>query len=193
LESVQPANYYARVLRVIGQDIADLFPVQVEIEQRERTFVVRIRCDRKRSESKAPSSEAPKSRLGSIVRKLANYRLDNPPDKPELADVHRSYQPSDISRMDQAGMYRRVQLGKIPDIHNLAEALRTIGRIIDADEGRLTRVFKDQRRVVFDYIVKGGEIRKVEMTITDLYKVQQNYYNARSAASQSLDPWKGKS
>jgi hypothetical protein len=97
----------------------------------------------------------------------------------------------DISRIDEAGLQRRIQIGKIPDIHNLGEALRTIGRIIDADEGRLTRIFKDQRRVIFDYVVRGGEARKVEMTLTELYKVQQTYYQARSAA-QTIDLWRGK-
>jgi hypothetical protein len=192
LESRQAANYYARVLRVIGQDIADLFPIQLEIEQRERTFVVRVRCDRKRSEGKGPAaSEAKKSGLGGIIHKLANYRLDTPAEKPEITNVNRSYGPSDISRLDEAGMHRRIQLGKIPDIRNLGEALRTVGRIIDAEEGRLTRVFKDQRRVIFDYVVRGGQARKVEMTLTELYKIQQSYYQTRSV-SQSLDLWKGK-
>jgi hypothetical protein len=190
LESLQPANYYARVLRAIGQDLAELFPVQLEIEERGRSTNVRVRCDRKRSESKLPP-QAPKSGLGGIIRKLANYRLDREPDKPDLVDVHRSYDPTDISRIDEAGLQRRVEIGRIPDIHNLAEALRTIGRIIDADGGRLNRVFKDSRRVLFDYVVSGGETRKVEMTATDLYKVQQSFYQTRSA-SQSLDLWKGK-
>ena len=191
MESLQPANYYARVLRAIGQDLADLFPVQLEIEERGRSINVRVRCDRKRSESKLPPPEAPKSGFGGIIRKLASYRLDREPDKPDLADVHRSYEPIDISRIDQAGLQRRMEIGRIPDIHNLAEALRTIGRIIDADGGRLTRIFKDSRRVLFDYVVSGGETRKVEMTATDLYKVQQSFYQTRSA-SQSLDLWKGK-
>ena len=191
LEPLQPVNYYARALRAIGQDIADLFPVQLEIEEQERIFTVRVRCARKRSESKSSTEEAPRSRLGSIIYKLANYRLDKPPEKPELVDVKRSYGPGDISRIDEAGLHRRMQVGKTPDIHSLAEALRTIGRIIDADKGRLTRIFKDQRRVLFDY-VRSGEDHKVEMSLIDLYKVQQSYYQGRSA-SQSLDLWKGKS
>ncbi|MGH7797894.1 MAG: hypothetical protein ACREQ2_23780 [Candidatus Binatia bacterium] len=105
--------------------------------------------------------------------------------------MNRSYNPIDISRIDESGLQRRMQIGKIPDIHNVSEVLRTIGRIIDADEGRLIKIFKDQRRVTFDYIVRGGETRKAEMTLTELYKVQQTYYQKRSA-SQSLDLWKGK-
>jgi hypothetical protein len=193
LESSQAANYYARVLRVIGQDIADLFPVQLEIEQQDRNFIVRVRCDRRRSENKAPPppAESPKTGFRSLLHKLNTIRLDKTPEKSNLVTVNRAYNPIDISRIDEAGLQRRMQIGKIPDIHNLGEALRTIGRIIDADEGRLTRIFKDQRRVIFDYVVRAGEARKVEMTLTELYKVQQTYYQARSA-SQSLDLWKGK-
>ena len=193
MESRLAANHYARVLRVIGQDIADLFPVQLEIEQQQRNFIVRARCDRRRSEGKAPPqpAEAPKIGFRSILHKLNTIRLDKAPGKSDWVTVNRAYNPMDISRIDEAGLQRRIQMGKIPDIHNLGEALRTIGRIIDADEGRLTRIFKDQRRVIFDYVVRGGEARKVEMTLTELYKVQQTYYQARSA-TQTIDLWRGK-
>ena len=192
MEANQSANYnyYARVLRVIGQDLAELFPAQLEIEQQGRSFVAVVRCDRKRAEIKAPPEQL-KSGIGGFINKLANYRLDKAPEKPELINVTRNYTPSDISRIDEAGLHRRVQLGKIPDIHNLGEALRTIGRILDAEDGQLTRIFKDQRRVVFEFVAKGGATRKVEMTVTELYKTQQSYYQKRSG-NQSLDLWKGK-
>jgi hypothetical protein len=183
-------NYYARVLRVIGQDLAGLFPSQLEIERQGRSFVANVRCDRKRAEIKAPP-ERPKSGFGGIINKLASYRLDKEPEKPELVNVTRNYTPNDINRIDEIGIHRRMQLGKTPDIHNLGEALRTIGRIVDAEEGQLTRIFKDQRRVVFEFVAKDGATRKVEMTLTELYKAQQSYYQKRSS-TQSLDLWKGK-
>jgi hypothetical protein len=193
VEPNQPSNYYARVLRAIGQDLADLFPQLLEIEQQERSFVVHVRCDRKRSESKASTQpgEAPKSGLKNIFQKLNTVRLDRTPEKPEIVSVNRIYNPIDISRIDEAGLHQRIQLGKIPDIHNLGEALRTIGRIIDAEEGRLTKIFRDQRRVVFEYVTRGGETKKMEMTRAELVKVQQSYYHGRSG-SKSLDLWKGK-
>ncbi len=190
MESNPTANYYARVLRAIGQDLSALFPVQLEIEQQGRSFVAHVRCDRKRAGVKT-APEPQKSGFGGIIHKLATYRLDKAPEKSDLANVTRNYTPNDISRIDEAGLHRRIQLGKIPDIHNLGEALRTIGRIIDAEDGQLTRIFKDQRRVVFEYVAMGGGTRKVEMTLTELYKAQQSYYQARSS-TQSLDLWKGK-
>ena len=193
MEPSLPSNYYARVLRAIGQDLADLFPHQLEIEQHDRTFVVHVRCDRKRSESKAPPApaEAAPSGLRSIFHKLNTIRLDKPPDKPDIVTVNRTYNPNDISRIDQAGLHRRIKVGRIPDIHDLGEALRTIGRIVDAEEGRLVKIFRDQRRVAFEYVSRAGETKKIDMTRTELYKVQQNYYHGRSG-SASLDLWRGK-
>jgi hypothetical protein len=193
VEPNAPSNYYARVLRVIGQDLASLVPHQLEIEQQGRTFVARVRCDRRRSESKSSPEpeEAPKTGLRNIFRKLNTIRLDKSPTKPERVTVNRIYNPIDISNIDEAGLHRRIQLGKIPDIHDLGEALRTIGRILDAEEGRLVRILRDQRRVTFDYIAKVGGTKKVELTRDELYKIQQSYYHERSA-SKSLDLWKGK-
>lgn len=193
MEPNQPSNYYARVLRAIGQDLAELFPQQLEIEQQEHTFVAHVRCDRKRSETKAlsPPGEASRTGLRGILHKLNTIRLDKPPEKPDIVTVSRSYNPIEISRIDEAGLHRRIQLGKIPDIHDLGEALRTIGRIVDAEEGKLVKIFKDQRRVVFEYIARAGGIKKVELSRAELVKVQQSYYHGRSG-SKSLDLWKGK-
>jgi hypothetical protein len=181
------------VLRAIGQDLAELFPQQLEIEQQEHTFVAHVRCDRKRSETKAlsPPGEASRTGLRGILHKLNTIRLDKPPEKPDIVTVSRSYNPIEISRIDEAGLHRRIQLGKIPDIHDLGEALRTIGRIVDAEEGKLVKIFKDQRRVVFEYIARAGGIKKVELSRAELVKVQQSYYHGRSG-SKSLDLWKGK-
>ena len=185
------ANYYARALRAIGQDLAALFPHQLEIEQQERIFAVHVRCDRKRSEVKAaPAVETAKPGLRSIFQKLHSIRLDKAPEKPDVVTVNRTYTENDISRIDEAGLQRRNQVGKVPDIHDLGEALRTIGRIVDAEEGRLVKIFRDQRRVAFEYVVR-SEIKKVELSRTELYKVQQSYYHGRSGPG-SIDLWKGK-
>lgn len=193
MEPNQLSNYYARVLRAIGQDLATLFPFQLEIEQKERTFVVQIRCDRKRSESKTATQPATPTKTGVLgfIQKLNTIRVDKPPEKPEIVTVNRSYNPIDISHIDEAGLHRRIQLGKIPDIHDLGESLRTIGRILDAEEGRLIRLFRDQRRVAFEYIARGGGTKKVEMTRAELIKIHQSYYHDRGG-SGSLDLWKGK-
>lgn len=186
--SSEPTGYYARALRAIGQDLADLFPQQVEIDYQGDCFVVRARCDRKRAEKRTPQAE--KTGLRNVIHKLAAYRLDKGPEGVEIATVEQTYNSEEINRLDQAGLHRRTQVGKVPDINSLGETLRTIGRLIDADEGRLIRIFKDQRRIAFDYADKNGASRKVEMTRSELFKVQQSYYGKRGG-QKSIDTWRG--
>ncbi|HEY7219128.1 MAG TPA: hypothetical protein VH985_12150 [Candidatus Binatia bacterium] len=187
VKSSEPAGHYARALRVIGQDLADLFPQQVEIDYQGNRFEVRVRCDRKRAEKRMPQAE--KTGLRNIIHKLATYRLDKGPEGTEIATVEQTYETEEINRLDEAGLHRRMQAGKVPDINSLGETLRTIGRMIDADDGRLIRIFKDQRRVAFDYADKSGAMRKVEMTRSELFKLQQTYYDNRGSR-QSIDSWR---
>jgi hypothetical protein len=181
-------GYFAKALRVIGQDLAELIPQQIEVYYQDQIFEVRVRCDRKRAEKKNPPAE--KSPLKSVFHKLATYRLDKPQEGTDTAVFEHRYNTDEIGQLDRVGMHRRNQAGKVPDINNLGEALRTIGRIIDAQGGQLTRILKDPRRVVFDYNDKQGAPQKTEMTRSELFKVQQSYYEKRSG-SGGVDLWKG--
>jgi hypothetical protein len=181
-------GYFARALRVIGQDIAELFPQQLEIDYSGDTFDVRVRCDRKRAEKKNPDVQ--RSGLKNVFHKLATYRLDKPAEGSDLGSFEHRYDSDEIGRLDRAGLQRRSQAGKVPDINNLGEALRTIGRIVDGDGGQLVRIFKDPRRVVFNYTDKSGATRRTEMTRSELFKAQQSYYSKRSGA-KGVDPWTG--
>jgi len=49
---------------------------------------------------------------------------------------------------------------------------------------------KDPRRVIFDYKDKQGTAHNKEMTRSELFKVQQSYYEKRSG-SGGVDLWKG--
>jgi len=193
VKSNEPAGYYDRALRAIGQDLADLFPQQLEIEYHEDCFEVRVRCDRKRAEKKRP--QAQKSGLRDVFHKLATYELGKPStgnlsEEAEITTFEQTYKPDDISRLDERGLRHRMQADKIPDIRNLGETLRTIGMIIDADEGRLIKVFRDLNHIAFEYMDKGGATRKKEMTHAELYKLQQQDYQKRGI-SEIVDLWKG--
>ena len=188
VKSSDSGGYFAKALRVIGQDLVELFPQQLEIEYKDDVFDVRVRCDRKRAEKKSPPPE--KSGLKNVIHKLATYRLDKAPEGADIAVFAHTYGSEEIGRLDRVGIHRRSQAGKIPDINNLGEALRTIGRIIDARDGQLVRIFKDPRRVLFDYTDKEGASQKIEMTRSELFKAQQSYYEKRSG-SQNIDLWKG--
>ena len=188
LKSNDSSGYFAMALRAIGQDLAELFPQQIEVYYQNETFDVRVRCDRKRAERKTPA--AAKSGLKNVIHKLATYRLDKAEDGADIAVFEHQYNSDEIGRLDRAGLHRRAQAGKVPDINNLGEALRTIGRIVDAQGGQLIRILKDPRRVVFDYKDKQGTAHNKEMTRSELFKVQQSYYEKRSG-SGGVDLWKG--
>jgi hypothetical protein len=188
VKSSDSGGYFARALRAIGQDLNELFPHQLEIVYKETSFETQVRCDRKRAEKKSPPAE--KSGLKNVFHKLATYRLDKGPEGADTATYEHSYHPEEVNRLDRAGLHRRTQAGKVPDINNLGEALRTIGRIIDAADGQLVRIFKDQRRVAFDYVDKKGATIKTEMTRSELFKIQQSYYGKRSG-SKNIDLWRG--
>jgi hypothetical protein len=188
VKSNDDGGYFARALRVVGQDLHELIPHQLEIVYKDQVFEAQAKCDRKRAEKKNPPEA--KSGLKNVFHKLATYRLDKGPEAPDIATYEHSYGRDEISRLDRAGLHRRTQAGKVPDINQLGEALRTIGRIIDAADGQLVRIFRDQRRVAFDYVSKKGETVKTEMTRTELFKAQQSYYENRSG-SKNIDLWKG--
>jgi hypothetical protein len=190
LKSDDLGDYFAKALRVIGQDLAELIPQQLEVYYENRVFEVRVRCDRKRAEKKSPPTE--KSPLKNAFHKIATYRLDKPSETDEMAVFEHRYDSDEIGRLDRVAIHRRNQTGKVPDINNLGEALRTIGRVIDAQGGQLIRIIKDSRRVTFDYTDKTGASQKAEMTRSELFKVQQSYYQKRSGRG-SVDPWKGHS
>ena len=170
-----------------------MFPQQLEIEYHADNFEVRVRCDRKRAEKK--SLPVQKSGLRDVLHKLATYELGKPasakPSKEaEIATFARTYSPDDINQLNESGMRRRAQAAKIPDVRNLSEALRTVGRIIDAEEGRLIKVFRDLNRIAFECMNAEGATRRAEMTHGELYKLQQQYYQKRGDFV-SVDVWKG--
>ena len=75
-----------------------------------------------------------------------------------------------------------------PDLYSLSERLRMIGRIVDANGGRLTKLFKDGNTIVFYYQDKDGETHRAEFSNLTLYKLQQQYYSQRFTLAVK-DPW----
>ena len=175
----QTAGYHARVLRVIGQDLADLIPENMTIEPDGDNVVVHGRC----SKSRLEDQEANKSRSGvrRIGAKLAEVVL-RPARGPELDFVpfSRTYSRTDIDQFDQQASRRRTKAAGIPDIYTLGERLRSIGKVIDSHHGRLVKIFKDQHHIVFDYVDGAGNSRKQQFDNTELYQLQTGYASERS-------------
>lgn len=166
---------YARSLRAIGQDLTDLFPETIEIERRGDDFVVRGTCARSRLEAEKPKPER-KSLKEILTQDITTWGAQN---KSDTASFARTYDAEDIARIDEAGSRRRTGAGKIPDIRALGEILRTIGRLIEGENGRMIRIVKDRRQVAFEYLDADGKACKQELSSLDLRKMQQRFYEKR--------------
>jgi hypothetical protein len=188
LTSTSPGTY-ARALRAIGQDLADLFPETLEIELHGEVFVVRGQCAKSRFDARQPKPQRKSVKdfcADMLARDVTSLTQKN--HSATIQFNHR-YAPKDINRIDEIGMSRRFTIGKIPDIRSLGEMLRTIGRLVDGQEGQLVKVYKDARRVVFEYTDHDGKSCNEIITNADLYKLQKSFYEKRGELV-GLDPWK---
>ena len=190
LTSTSPGAY-ARALRAIGQDLADLFPETVEIELRGEVFVVGGQCTKNRLDARKPKPQ--RKGLKDFCADMLSRDVTSLNQKTQAATIefNQRYAPEDIDRIDEIGMSRRFAMGKIPDIRSLGEILRTIGRLVDGQEGRLVKISKDARRIVYEFTDSDGKPRNELLSIPDLYKLQKSFYEKRGELV-GLDPWKNR-
>ena len=180
---------FARALRVIGQDLSKLIPETLEIQLRGKNFVARGQCAKDRLDAKLAKPEK-KDLKGFFADMLARdvSTLTRQAKSPTV-EFSYTYSPEDINRLDEIGMGRRFAVGKMPDIRSLGEMLRTIGRRVDDQKGRLVKVYKDARRMVFEYTGHDGKSCNEIITNADLHKLQKSVYEKRGNLV-GLDPWK---
>lgn len=180
----QTPGYYARALRVIGQDLQDLLPEKLTIELRGDSFVASGTCTKSRIDDQAGAA------IGASLKSWASRFLKGifktpRPGEPELEFVpfNRTYHAQDIERLDAQGTRHRSSTG-MPDIYTLGERLRTIGKVIDAHNGRAVRIFKDLHQINFEYQDGSGVDRRVKFSNTELYQLQRQYAAERGAGSR---------
>lgn len=172
---------YACALRVIGQDVAELFPESLTIELSGDNFVARG-CGR------TELSPSKTNREGCPTRTIWQKLTQRPPKtQPSSSTFMRSYSPDDINRLDEIGRARRTNPAQRPDLHSLPERLRMIGRIVDEKNGELVNLTDDGNSVTFRYRDTQGEIHSEEYSNLTLYKLQQEYYSGRRL--HPGDPW----
>jgi hypothetical protein len=180
----QTSGFHARALRVIGQDLADLMPENLAIELHGNEFVANGFCTKSRI--KDTSSTTPWGNLKKLFDKVAAAIIRAPTREPDLEFVpfSRTYNANDIDRLDRQETNRRGGgVDAIPDIYTLGERLRTIGKVIDAQNGRIVRIFKDLHQIMFEYQDAAGSSRKEEMSNTELYQLQQRYAARRGGSN----------
>jgi hypothetical protein len=198
----QVPERFARDLRAIGQDLANLFPYDLAIELQGTEYVARGHCARKRIEVEGPKAE--RSGVKSFYDKYLNRDLHTlfPKSQPEvipeantnpeaeIIEFSRRYSPEDIDRLDEAGLKHRTGMNRIPDARNLGESLRTIGRLIDANKCHLTFIKKQQDHIAVEYRDADDQPQKQELTDFELNKLQRLYYKNRGSFNP-IDRWKG--
>lgn len=179
----QTSGFHARALRVIGQDLAHLVPENVAIEFHGEDFVAHGLCTKRRIED--TNAAAPLATLKRTLSKIAAALVKPSTREPDLEFVpfSRTYNISDIDRLDEHGTKFRGDAGGMPDIYTLGERLRTIGKVIDAQNGRIVRIFKDLHQIAFEYLDGNGQSRKEELNNTELYQLQQRYASERTSVS----------
>lgn len=176
-------GFHARALRAIGQDLSDLLPENLAIEPSGEDFIAHGMCSRARLESL--DSDQTISGLRKFSAKLRAGILKPSTRKPDLdlAPFNRTYHPVDIERLDHKGNHQRIGIGGIPEIYSLGERLRTIGKLVDSQNGRIIRIFKDLHHIIFEYRDGNGTPRKVDLDNTELYRLQRSHSSERSDAT----------
>lgn len=175
-------GFHARALRAIGQDLSDLLPESLAIEPNGEDFIAHGMCSRARLEAfDSDHGMNGLRKLGAKLRAGILKPLTREPDL-DLAPFHRTYHPADIDRLDEKGNQRRIGVGGIPEIYSLSERLRTIGKLVDGQNGRIIRIIKDLHHIIFEYRDGDGNPRKVELDNTELYRLQRSHASERSDA-----------
>lgn len=184
------AQFHARALRAIGQDLSKLFPQTLEITLQGMNFQVIGRYLPRDPGGKGAQSSS--QLLDKLRSKLSRNQPTVPPAENSAATMSfdRTYAPVDIDRMDESGANRRNEIDKVPDIYSLGEMLRMVGRIVDSDGRRLVKLSKDKYGVTFEYEDGAGQTQKREFSNLQLYKLQQQYY-AERGTYVPIDDWKG--
>lgn len=179
----QTSGFYARALRVIGQDLAGLVPENLAIELNGDEFVANGLCSKSRMEEQNSTHWTGVKKLFGRVSEIV--RVPNHEPDLEFVPFSRVYKVDDIERLDQDGTHQRGYDSGMPDIYSLGERLRTIGKLIDAQNGRVVKIFKDLHQVIFEYQDATGKARKEELSNTELYQLQQRYAAERDGSKEA--------
>ncbi len=172
---------YALALRVVGQDLAQLFPRVLEIETDGTVFEARGESHPNPFET---IQEGFFARAWNKLRGIA-------PAQPAAAtsSFSRRYEPAEIERLDQLNRAHRLDNFRRADIYSLAERLRTMGAIVDGKNGRLKHLRKDADHLVVEYWDRQNQLQSAKLTTVILYRNQQQLDQQRRNGPSEL--WEG--
>jgi hypothetical protein len=172
---------YAQALRVVGQDLAQLFPRVLDIETDGTVFEARGESHPNPFET---IQEGFFARAWNKLRGIA-------PAQPAAAtsSFSRRYEPAEIERLDQLNRAHRLDNFRRADIYSLAERLRTMGAIVDGKNGRLKHLRKDADHLVVEYWDRQNQLQSAKLTTVILYRNQQQLDQQRRNGPSEL--WEG--
>jgi hypothetical protein len=182
---VQTGTNYGRALRVMGQDLTNLFPKILEIDTDGMNF-----------EARGESHPNPFERMKEPVFKKAWIALfhrkavaDSRPTQLEPTRFVRSYNPAEIDRLDRLHSAARTGTLQRADMYSLAERLRIMGTIVDSRNGRFKQLRKEGDRLSVEYWDPDGNLRTAKLTTVIMYRNQRRYELQRRNPPSEL--WEG--
>jgi hypothetical protein len=182
---IQAGTNYGRALRVMGQDLTNLFPKVLEIDTDGTSFEVR-----------GESHPNPFERIKEPFFKKAWNGLfhgkavaDAHSAPSETAAFVRSYNPDEIDRLDRLHSAARTGNLQKADLYSLAERLRIMGAIVDSKNGRFKRLRKEGDRLSVEYWDQAGHLQTAKLTTVIMYRNQRRYELQRR--NPPLELWEG--
>jgi hypothetical protein len=182
---VRAGMNYGRALRVMGQDLTNLFPKVLEIDTDGMTF-----------EARGESHPNPFDRIKEPVFKKAWNALfhskavaDSRPTQSEPTSFLRSYNSAEIDRLDRLHSAARTGNLQKADMYSLAERLRIMGAIVDSRNGRLKKLRKEGDRLSVEYWDQDGNLQTAKLTTVIMYRNQRRYERQRRNPPSEL--WEG--
>lgn len=165
---------YAKALRAIGRDLANSFPENLEIELVGKNYKVQYH-----KRAKAPA-ETRTAKTGPLQKLFTKSAAEGPtPAAALLVPESCTYTPEQIESIYAVQTTGRKVADANPDIYDLGERLRTVGRMIDRIQGRLLRVAKHANAIHFQYSDAKGAVHSEELSNPDLYRLQKEFLAAR--------------
>ncbi|MSP41075.1 MAG: hypothetical protein EXR70_21510 [Deltaproteobacteria bacterium] len=172
---------YGKSLRVIGQELTGLFPRVLEITADGAGFAVTGECH--------PNPfEAVKENFFMRAWKTV-FPSAAPTDAAPLTPFARGFSGDEVDRLDQINSTRRSEVSRRADTYSLAERLRTMGAIVDRNQGRLKVLRKEADRLFVEYWDAQGEIKNAKLTTVIMYRNQQRIDALRQNNPTEL--WEG--
>jgi hypothetical protein len=167
-----------RSLRAIGQDLEKAGVANFDIHLREGKCQVFGLV----SQSALASDKAQKPRwfprriLRRIWLSLARIMLD----EPVRFSFERSYGSREVERLDVNGRAVRRSDDEVPDHYTVSQILRVVGEYVAEREGTVSRLRKDDRYLIIEYVTKSGDQKTEEVLISSLYDFGLEMYFQRS-------------